>query len=359
MVPESELRRKRGPTKSYYEKQNLRIASYALALPGEDENDNLDRVHARSGLVAGRVSTAFNVVLLVAKLVVAVRAHSVAVVASALDSVLDVANGIALAYAARLRHSAVEFDYPAGAARAEPVMMMVFSTVLVMSNLQVVIEAVQRLMKPAPTSAPAVLLAIMGCVVGIKLFLFILCSCVLSSSSTVRALAIDHRNDIVSNGLSLLCLFLGSRFPSLAWIDPAGGLVFSLVIMWIWSLEGLEHARGLVGVRAEPEFIEKALAVCITHPGVPKIEYINAFRLGSGIVCEVDICVDPTTPTSQSHDIAEALQNKLEQLPSVERAIVHIDYETVHRAYSHRIRKSESGSTELVHSHPVTWRHRM
>lgn len=359
-MPEPELKRRKGLSRLYYEKLNSRIRSYALPLPGENENDNLDRAGARSGLIAGRVSLAFNVVMLVAKIVVAVQAHSLAVIASALDSVLDVANGVVLGYASRLRHTAAESEFPAGAARAEPVAMMVFATVLVMSNLQVVIEAVQRLLHPAPTNAPAVLLATMGSVVVVKAFLFVLCAFVLKSSPTTHSLAIDHRNDTISNSASLLFLFLSSKFPHLAWIDPAGALLFSIVIMWIWSLEGLEHARGLVGVRAEPQFIEKALAVCLTHPGVPRIEYINAFRLGSGIVCEVDICVDPQTPTCVSHDIAETLQVKLEQLPGVERAIVHIDYDTIHKAFSHRIRKSDSGSTLVgVHSHPVTWRHRM
>ena len=33
---------------------------------------------------------------------------------------------------------------------------------------------------------------------------------------------------------------------------------------------------------------------------------------------------------SESHDIAEALQIKLERLPEIARAFVHIDFETTH-----------------------------
>jgi hypothetical protein len=32
-----------------------------------------------------------------------------------------------------------------------------------------------------------------------------------------------------------------------------------------------------------------------------------------------------------THDVAEALQFKLKSLPDVERAYVHVDYETSHR----------------------------
>jgi divalent metal cation (Fe/Co/Zn/Cd) transporter len=36
-------------------------------------------------------------------------------------------------------------------------------------------------------------------------------------------------------------------------------------------------------------------------------------------------------PLSKAHDIGEALQEKLEQLPEVERAFVHVDFEFTHR----------------------------
>lgn len=41
--------------------------------------------------------------------------------------------------------------------------------------------------------------------------------------------------------------------------------------------------------------------------------------------------MDPAQTLEESHDIAEALQIKLEDLPDIERAYVHIDYETTHK----------------------------
>jgi len=36
--------------------------------------------------------------------------------------------------------------------------------------------------------------------------------------------------------------------------------------------------------------------------------------------------------TRESHDIGQSLQNKIEKLPEVERAFVHLDYECEHKA---------------------------
>lgn len=36
-------------------------------------------------------------------------------------------------------------------------------------------------------------------------------------------------------------------------------------------------------------------------------------------------------PLQEAHDIGESLQEKLELLPEIERAFVHLDYEYTHR----------------------------
>ena len=45
----------------------------------------------------------------------------------------------------------------------------------------------------------------------------------------------------------------------------------------------------------------------------------------------MDIVLPPDTMLRESHDIGESLQIKLESIPTVARAFVHVDYETSHR----------------------------
>lgn len=40
--------------------------------------------------------------------------------------------------------------------------------------------------------------------------------------------------------------------------------------------------------------------------------------------------MDASTPLWKAHDISQQLQDKLEDLPNVERAFVHVDHETTH-----------------------------
>ena len=70
----------------------------------------------------------------------------------------------------------------------------------------------------------------------------------------------------------------------------------------------------------------------MTHsPTIRAIDTVRAYHSGPRIIVEVDIVVDDTETVRASHDVAEELQIKLESMPDVERAYVHIDYETSHK----------------------------
>ena len=44
--------------------------------------------------------------------------------------------------------------------------------------------------------------------------------------------------------------------------------------------------------------------------------------------------MDEHTSLRQAHDVSQQLQDKLETLPGVERAYVHVDYESTHTPVS-------------------------
>ena len=51
---------------------------------------------------------------------------------------------------------------------------------------------------------------------------------------------------------------------------------------------------------------------------------------GPGYIVEVDIVMNPDVTLRYAHDVSQLLQDKLELLPNVERAYVHVDYESTH-----------------------------
>ena len=54
------------------------------------------------------------------------------------------------------------------------------------------------------------------------------------------------------------------------------------------------------------------------------------FQSGPEYFVEIDVVMPGDTPLWKAHDVAQQLQDKIEVLPNVGRAFVHVDHETDH-----------------------------
>ncbi|KAM4080404.1 hypothetical protein ACJW30_11G013300 [Castanea mollissima] len=106
-----------------------------------------------------------------------------------------------------------------------------------------------------------------------------------------------------------------------------------LYTMNTWKKTFFENLFALIGRTAPPEFLGKlTYLIWNHHEDIKKIDTVRAYTFGSDhYFVEVDIVLPQDMVLSKTHDIGETLQEKLEQLPEVARAFVHIDSEYTHR----------------------------
>jgi hypothetical protein len=70
----------------------------------------------------------------------------------------------------------------------------------------------------------------------------------------------------------------------------------------------------------------------LTHDErVLQVDTCRAYYSGNKLYVEVDIVLERETPLWIAHDVGEALQVKLEEIAYVERAFVHVDYDSIHK----------------------------
>lgn len=105
----------------------------------------------------------------------------------------------------------------------------------------------------------------------------------------------------------------------------------ALYTIYTWTGTVIENAQALSSTSAPPEFIAKLTYLVWNHDrAILKIETIRAYTLGEQYFVEVDIILPKNMLLWKAHDIGESLQNKLETLPEIERAFVHLDYDDKH-----------------------------
>jgi cation diffusion facilitator family transporter len=286
-----------------------------------------------------------NICLFLLKLTAAIITLSISVIASTLDSFLDLLSGTIIFVVTRIRNRKSKMDFynfPVGKSRIEPIGIIIFASVMATASLQVIKEAVSEIIAHLSTpnrwevQSPLqryVGIAVLGFTIVLKSILYLLCR--FQTGPSVTALADDHRNDVISNSFVLVAVAVSEFvYPEYTfWLDPAGAIVISFYIFYNWVRNMFEYAEKMVGKTADPVFIQRLVKLALDHsPDIIHVERVSAFYVGLGMFVEMDLVLHPDTSLKDSHDLGEKLQNSIEKFEEVERCFVHLDYETTHKA---------------------------
>lgn len=178
-----------------------------------------------------------NIFLVILKVWTVLLSDSLAVLASMIDSLMDLLSGAIIWYSARLRSNTTDgHRYPVGKARMEPLGIIVFASVMVTSFMQVMLQAFERLLagsEEPPVDLGVIILILLALNILVKTALWLWCRTMIDSAS-VLALAQDHLNDVVFNVFSTLFPVAG-QFLGLWWLDATGAILLSIYIISEWT----------------------------------------------------------------------------------------------------------------------------
>lgn len=100
----------------------------------------------------------------------------------------------------------------------------------------------------------------------------------------------------------------------------------------LWLYTSIEECKLLIGVSANSDILKVVIYNLMTHhTAIRAVDIVRANHAGPRLTVEMDVVIDPHENLRKCHDICVDLQNKLQNLLNVDRAFVHIDYETTHR----------------------------
>ncbi|GIL58599.1 hypothetical protein Vafri_13477, partial [Volvox africanus] len=179
---------------------------------------------------------------------------------------------------------------------------------------------------PSLVKAEAVLFIVLGAATACKLGLWLYCR-MLMKNPIMLALAQDHLNDVMSNVAAIVGAAVSGFRPRYWYVDPLVALGMSLVIVWNWLVICWDQGQKIIGLEAPAEVVQQVKEVACSHHRDMGVDRITAYHHGSNVVVEVDVVMPSDMSVRDSHDIALALQHKIEAIETVERAFVHVDYE--------------------------------
>lgn len=350
----------RGASKleKFYETQNENIER--LLKPVDDhrraakEEGDANQLKYKIAVVG---SFAANVILAVLQLYAAISSGSLSIFTTMADSLFDPLSNVTLILCHRAVARVDARKFPSGKARIETAGNLSFCALMITVSVVIIVESIRNIAEHSGADTndfhlPSIIAVSIAFLTKFSLFLY--CWALRNKYSQVRILWEDHRNDLFINGFGVLTSVGGAKLKW--WIDPMGALLLSTLIIFLWSRTAYSEFQLLIGVTADTPMLQHITYICMyfsllpsafslpatcliifstpamTHsPAIRQIDTVRAYHSGPRLIVEVDIVMDPEASLRATHDVAEELQIKLESLPDVERAYVHVDYETDHR----------------------------
>ncbi|KAF2683617.1 cation diffusion facilitator 1 [Lentithecium fluviatile CBS 122367] len=326
----------------FYEAQNENIER--LLKPVDEhvrvakEEEGANHLKYRIAVVGSFVA---NVILAGLQLYAAASSKSLSLFTTMADSLFDPLSNLTLILSARAVKRVDGRKFPSGKARIETAGNIFFCFLMITVSVVIIVESIRTVAEHNNAKEtndfflPSVIAVCIAFATKFSLFLY--CWALRNKYSQVRILWEDHRNDLFINGFGVLTSVGGAKLKW--WLDPMGALILSVLIIFLWSRTSYSEFQLLIGVTADTPTLQLITYISMTHsPFIRQIDTVRAYHSGPRLIVEVDIVMDPDESLRSTHDVAEELQMKLESLPDVERAYVHVDYETDH-APEHFLKK--------------------
>lgn len=278
--------------------------------------------------VAHAANLAINTALLVAKLGVFLTSGSMAVLASLLDSAVDlVAQGVLYA-ASHLARSSPS----AGKGQYAPLGVFTCAILMGLAAAQVIWISLGRVGqmlagKAVPLEWTATDSHLMMATVFARLVVAIGCTWVAERTreSTIAALSQDSINDVMSNAAALFAAWATQLGPVFAFTDPVGAILISAFIIRSWAETGFEQVELITGREPDEESLA-LLSAAATRLSMREAElgYVSAFHIGPKLSVDVTLLMDDETTLLRAHSVSKAVTRRLQNLENVQRCVVHV-----------------------------------
>ena len=142
-------------------------------------------------------------------------------------------------------------------------------------------------------------------------------------SPTIRATARDNLADVLTSLTALLGVWASRLVHPL--LDPAAAIAVSLfVFRAAWDV-GYENLGYLTGRGAPADLTAQIAHVASSVPGVLAVHQVVADHVGPRLRVDMHVDVLPDILLREAHAIADQVQAKVEALPPVDLAFVHVE----------------------------------
>lgn len=282
-------------------------------------------VRNQYGKVAGIFGIFTNLVLGIIKLIIGIISNSVSIIIDAANNIADMASSTLTIIGFKLSNKNPDKEHPYGYARYEYVAGLIIAILMLVMGLTFAKESLVKIFNPEELAINAVTYVILGLAIAGKIIqmLVYLDFSKAVESNTLKANAIDTRNDIISTTAILISMIVMGIFKIN--IDGYLGVIVSGFVIFSAINTIKEVLEPIIGIIPTEERINEITTRLLSYDYVLGIHDLVLHNYGvNNDFITVHVEIDSSMDILKAHDLMDNIENDFKNELGVDLTI-HMD----------------------------------
>jgi ferrous-iron efflux pump FieF len=241
-----------------------------------------------------------------------VATDSAAMMASLVDSLLDIVASLINLFALRHALEPADREHRFGHGKAEALAGLGQSAAIAGSSVFLLLESSERLLHPHAVKAGEIGIAVSLIAIALTygLVLFQRHVAARTGSIVVMADSLHYVGDLLSNGAAALAIVLGVAFGIVHADGIFCGLIGLYILVGSWSI--FRKSYDMLMDHELPDAERRRIGeVATSHPEVKSFHDLRTRRAGAQIFIQLHIDLDPAMTLTRAHEISDEVEARL------------------------------------------------
>ena len=296
---------------------------YFINRPNTNTRDPLFR--KKTGYFVSITGIIFNILLSVAKVMIGLFVHSIAIMADAVNNIFDTISSVVTLLGFKLSEKPADREHPYGHGRIEYISGLLISIIVIIIGLQFIKSSVLRILPPDVVKFDKLSFIIMILSILVKVFITILNKKAgnMIDSKAMKATSIDSLGDVFTT-MVVIVPMISSLFTEVQ-IDGYFGVLVSLMIIKN-GIEMIKETIGpILGEEPDKDLIEKIYKDLEAEPLIKNVHDFHAHNYGpDNVYISLDVEMPAHLTIEEAHNVIDSWERTLEEKYNI-NIIIHVD----------------------------------
>ena len=263
--------------------------------------------------------------LIMIKLAIGIMSGSVAVLASAIDSVLDLIISLFNFFAVSKAEQPADSRFNYGKGKIEALAAVIEGTIITISGIYIFYAAVAKYIDGKSTSlmGTSIVVMLISLVITIALVLYLNSVAKKTNSLVIKSDALHYKTDIYTNAAILFSL-VAVHYSGFEVIDSiVGGLIAFYIIYSAYEIIQ-EGVYVLLDGALDEELVQKIKGIIASEAGVTGFHFLRTRHSGNTNFVDVHLVFTPDVLLLDAHRASDRIEDAIKELDREDEWVMNI-----------------------------------